>query len=63
MFVVKQEYTDTELEEAFGKFEEQWEIDMFKREEDKNRQYVKSKQIVNKNANDNVYVTKKDMAV
>lgn len=63
MFVVKQEYTDTELEEAFGKFEEQWEIDMFKREEDKNRQYVKSKQIVNKNANDNVYVIKKDMAV
>lgn len=63
MFVVKQEYTDTELEEAFGRFEEQWEIDMFKREEYKNRKYVESKQIVNTNANDNVYITKKDIAV
>lgn len=63
MFVVKQEYTDAELEKAFEKFEEQWEIDMFKREEHKNRKYAESKQIVNTNANDNVCIVKKDIAV
>ena len=63
MFVVKQEYTDIELEEAFGKFEEQWEINMFSYEEYKNRKYAESKQIVNTNANDNMYIAKKDIAV
>lgn len=63
MFVVKQEYTDAELEKAFEKFEEQWEIDRFKREEYKNMEYTKSKQIVNSNANDNICIIKKDIAV
>lgn len=58
MFVVKQDYTEKELDEAFAKVEEAWEVSRFELEERKNKEaFIKSK----KGSNDNDKLLIKDI--
>ena len=57
MFMVRQDYTEEELDEAFDKIEEAWEISRFELEERKNKEaFIKSRKILN--ANDNIVTVK-----